>query len=66
MSIRMIARDLYRLKKEVESLEEEVRAATGERKEEKAELLRRTKAEMNRMQRILEGSKEAPRIRRPL
>ena len=66
MSIRMIARDLYRLRKEVERLEEEVRRATGEEKEKKADLLRRTKAERDRMQRILEGSKEPSGIRKPL
>lgn len=66
MSIRMIARDLYRLKKEVELLEKEYTSAPNNMKDETADLLRKKKAELNRMKGILEGSKEPPKCRRPL
>ena len=66
MSIRMIARDLYRLKKEVELLEEEYKSAPNNMKDEAADLLRKKKAELIRMQGILNGSKEPPKCRRPL
>ena len=66
MSIRMIARELYRLKKEVELLEEEYSSAPNNMKDEAANLLRKKKAELNRMQGILDGSKEPPKYRRPL
>jgi hypothetical protein len=62
----MIARDLYRLRKEVERLKEEIKLAKGDKKEEKVDLLRKARAELNRMQGILDGSKEPPKIRRPL
>lgn len=65
MSIRMIARDLYRARKEVERLENELIKATGERKDQTADLLRKAKAELERMKGILEGSKESPPYRRP-
>jgi hypothetical protein len=62
----MIARDLYRLKKEVELLEKEYASAPNNMKDEAADLLRKKKAELSRMKGILDGSKEPPKCRRPL
>jgi len=67
MSIRMIARDLYRFRREVERLEKEVKDATSEKgRGAVVELLRKARAEENRLQRMLDGAKEPPSYRRPL
>jgi cell division protein FtsL len=60
MSIRIIARDLYRLQKEVEILERQIESSSPEKKEELKDLLRKVRAEKNRMRRILDGAKEPP------
>ena len=65
MSIRMIARDLYRLQQEVESLEKKLLSAPPEKKAEIKDMLRKTRAEQHRMRRILEGSKEPAPYRKP-
>ncbi len=62
----MIAKDLYRLKKEVERLEEQVKSAPSEQREELKDHLRKQRAELNKMQRMLDGAKEPPSYRRPL
>lgn len=64
--IRMIARDLYRLRREVEELEELLRKAPQDQKTLIEDRLRKAKAERQRMQRILEGNKEPPPYRKPL
>ncbi len=65
MSIRMIAKDLYLLRQEVEMLEEQVKNAPFEKQEELKDILRKKNAERNRMQRMLDGAKEPPSYRKP-
>ena len=65
MSIRLIAKELYRLKKEVESLERRLETASKQEEESLKDLLRKTKADRDRMQKALDGSKEPPREKRP-
>ncbi len=60
MSIRIIARDLYRLRQEVERLEQQVENSSPEKKEALKERLRKVRAEQNRMRRILDGAKNPP------
>ena len=57
MSIRLIARELYRLQQEVEQLEKELSHAPAERYEGLRDQLRKRRAERNRMRRVLDGSK---------
>jgi histidinol-phosphate/aromatic aminotransferase/cobyric acid decarboxylase-like protein len=59
MSIRLIARELYRLQTAVEKLEKEVAAAAPARKDALKETLRKLKAERNRMRRALDGQKSS-------
>ena len=65
MSIRLIARDLYRLQQEVEELEKALAAAPAETQAALRDQLRKTRAERDRMQRILEGTKAPPPYRQP-
>jgi hypothetical protein len=65
MSIRLIARDLYRLKREVESLENEAEGAPVPMRAALEERLRQARAEYRRMRQVLEGAKEPPISRRP-
>jgi len=60
MSIRLIARDLYRLIREVAELEKQIDDAPRERQEALTEELRKVKVERNRLRRVLDGSKESP------
>ena len=60
MSIRLIARDLYRLIREVEQLEKQISDAPLEVKPALEDRLRKLKAEREKLRRILEGSKETP------
>jgi hypothetical protein len=55
MSIRLLARDLYRLQKTVERLEEELAVAPLEKRAEIEESLRRTRAEKVSVRRALDG-----------
>jgi cell division protein FtsL len=64
MSIRIIARDLYRLRQEVERLEQQVENSSPEKKEELKDRLRKVRAEQNRMRGILDGAKEPPAYRK--
>jgi len=57
MSIRMIAKDLYRLLQEVEKIEKQIENAPIEKREELKDQLRKVRAERNRMRRILDGKK---------
>jgi len=66
MSIRMIAKELYRIRKEAEALEEKLKNTPYEKQEEMKDLLRKQKAELNRMQKMLDGAKEQPAYRKPL
>ena len=65
MSIRFVALELYRLSREVESLEREIERASPDKEQELLQKLRKLKAERNRMKNILEGKKERPAYRQP-
>ena len=65
MSIRLIARDLYRIQKEVENLERALKEAPDEKRPDLEEQCRKLKAERTRMQRMLEGAKEPSPYRKP-
>ena len=58
MPIRLIAKELYRLIKEVDKVREQIETARPEQLEKLKDQLRRLTAERDRMRRILEGSKE--------
>ncbi len=60
MSIRLIARDLYRLIKEAEDIQKKIERTPYEKREALEEQLRRTKAEVKRMRDMLEGQKDRP------
>jgi hypothetical protein len=55
MSIRLIAKDLYRLQQEVDRLEKQLEDASSEKQIKLKEKLRKIKAERDRMRRILDG-----------
>ncbi len=57
MAIRMIAKELYLLLKEVEKIEKQIKNAPADKREELKDQLRKAKAERNRMRNILEGKK---------
>lgn len=65
MSIRTIAKDLYRLRREVEQLEKEIRTVPVEKQEEVKTRLRKQRAELERVQSMLDGAKEKPAYRIP-
>ncbi len=65
MSLRMIAKELYRLKKEKEDLSVRLLSATDEEKEALGNLLRKKQAEEEKMQKLLDGAKEPPGYRKP-
>jgi hypothetical protein len=64
MSIRLIARDLYRLEQEVDTLEKAIATASPDRIEALKEKLRKARAERNRMRQALDGQKGTPPNRR--
>lgn len=64
MSIQLIARALYRLLREVEKLEKDVSAATGQRKAALTDQLRKLRAEYRHMRDILDGQKDGSSPRR--
>jgi hypothetical protein len=55
MSIRLIAKDLYRLQKEVQGLTKQLDAASPQERDDLENQLRKGKAERDRMRRILDG-----------
>jgi hypothetical protein len=57
VSIRLLARELYKLLQKVEKIEEEIRGAPADEQEALKERLRRLKAERNRVRRMLDGKK---------
>ena len=65
MSIRMIAKEYYRLQQEVEKLEAEIKSTPLYEKEALRDRLRKLKAERERMRKILEGEKAPPPFRQP-
>jgi ElaB/YqjD/DUF883 family membrane-anchored ribosome-binding protein len=58
MPIRMIAKELYSLLKEVEKIEKQFNNAPFEKQDEIKDKLRKKKAELNRMRAVLEGKKD--------
>jgi hypothetical protein len=60
MSIRLIARDLYRLRREVEKLETELASAPADQHEKLEANLRKARVEHNRLRGILDGQKDSP------
>jgi hypothetical protein len=64
MSIRLIARELYRLERDAETLESLLKNASPEERDDMEQRLRRLKAERDRLRAILEAKKEPPPYRR--
>ena len=62
MSVRLIAQELYRIIREVETLEKELLAAPVQNHEILKERLRKAKAERDLMRRSLEGSKDVASV----
>jgi uncharacterized protein (UPF0335 family) len=58
MPIRMIAQELYRVLQEVERLEKELKNIPFEKQANIKDLLRKAKAERDRLRGILEGKKK--------
>jgi len=65
MSIRLIAKDLYRITKEIEGLEERLKNTNPLEAEDLKLELQRLKAERERLKKILEGHKSPPQYRLP-
>jgi hypothetical protein len=61
----MIAKELYMLQQEVDSLERDLKSTSPEKKEELEEQLRKARSERDRMRRMLEGNKEPSPYRKP-
>ena len=61
----MIAKELYLLRQEVEMLEEQAKHAPVEKQEKLNDILRKKRAEQDRMQQMLDGAKEPPSYRKP-
>lgn len=57
MSIREIAKELYRLHRAVDRLEEEFKHASPQRRVELEEAVRKARAEREAVKRILDGKK---------
>ena len=66
MSIRLIAKELYRLEKDVEQLEKALHESPAERKPVLELSLWKARAERDRMRGVLEGTKDEPPYRKPL
>jgi len=65
MSIQLIARELYRVQRQVQQLEAELEAAPVAAQEAIREKLRQARAELRNMKNILEGAKAEPVCRQP-
>ncbi len=68
MSIRLLAKDLYRLQGEVEKLEKELSETPFEDRGPLADRLRKTRAERDHLRAVLDGQKDTsptPGPRRP-
>lgn len=57
MSIRLIARDLYRLQKAVDALEKALAQASPGMRADLEDRLRKARAERDHMRRVLDGQK---------
>jgi hypothetical protein len=60
MTIRLLAKDLYRLQQQVEKLEKELEDAPFGQHEHLQERLRSVRAERNHLRRVLDGQKDTP------
>lgn len=65
MSIRLIAKELYRLTKEIEALERALDEEKGPQREDLQIQLQGLRAERERLRKILEGHKTPPAYRVP-
>jgi len=65
MSIRLLAKELYRLEQEVENLENRLDKASPEARDEAENHLMGLRAERNRLRSILAAKKEPPPFRQP-
>lgn len=65
MSLRMIAKDLYRTKKEVEALEQTLLSAHESQRHELEKRLAEVRQERDNLQAMLDGAKEPPAYRLP-
>ena len=65
MSIRIIAKDLYRLQKEVERLEQDLLSCPPDERKELEKKLTEVRAERDKVRNALEGAKVQPPYRRP-
>jgi len=63
VSIREIARELYRLQKEIERIERILKSISPEGKKELGVKLKKIKAERDRVKSVLEGMKQSPDLR---
>lgn len=61
----MIAKELYRLRQKVEAIEAQMETVPLKKKDAFKALLRKQRAELNRLQRMLDGAKELPSCRPP-
>ena len=57
MSIRLLARDLYRAQRDVERLERALQEAPIDRRSDLEDKLRQARAERTRLRRVMEGQK---------
>jgi phosphoglycerate-specific signal transduction histidine kinase len=55
MTIRLIARELYRLRQQVETIEKEIEAAPSDKRADLERSLQQARAELQQMQKILDG-----------
>ena len=60
MSIRLLARDLYRAQREVERLERALQETPIDRRSDLEDKLRQARAERVRLRRVMDGQKDAP------
>jgi SMC interacting uncharacterized protein involved in chromosome segregation len=60
MSIRLLAKDLYRLQQEVAKLEKELADASLDQHEKLQTRLRAARIERDRLRRALDGEKDSP------
>lgn len=65
MSIRRIAQDLYHMEQEVSRLKDRLDQIRDGERQDMEDLLRKARAERDRIRNILEGAKDDPPCRRP-
>lgn len=65
MSIKEVARELYRVEKEIERIGGVLRGASPEEKKKLELRLKQLKTEKDRVRAVLEGMKQYPDVRKP-